>query len=278
MGYGVFVFLPIDFINKYRKSKNRHENLELPFEKYKWGRDWIYITHNGFMGCSNNDLKKCTNIINSILFSITLLFDVRESISELDLNEFNVDHVANLLSSNEHHITSINHVYYLDSDLRDFPLSTPLVTKKQLDTIMGLAKEIYKSPNFTWQIAFYYGWSRFSRKEYFESFVLNWSVIEAYVKNKIRNYYKNTKCVSEGEVLNELENRQIYILLNVCRKKGLIKPKLFKKIDKMRKKRNNVIHGTSEVTPNLAGDCKSIANMIFWELLREAGINYNQYK
>jgi hypothetical protein len=266
MGYGVFVFLPIDFINKYRNLKNQHEILELPFEKYKWDRDWIYITHNGFIGCSNNDLKKCTNVINSILFSITLLFESRASISELDLNEFNVDPVANLLSSNVFHITSIHHVYYLDSNLRDLLLPTPLVTKKQLDNIMGLAKEIYKSPNFTWQ-AFYYGWSRFDRKEYFESFVLNWSVIEAYVKNKIRNYYKNTK----------FENRPIYILLNDCRKKGLIDPKLFKKIDKMRKKRNDVIHGTSEVTPNLAGDCKSIANMVFWELLREADVKYNQY-
>lgn len=278
MMYGTFIYLPMDFIKKNRPPRGISENSGLPFEKIKWGKDWIYITYNGFIGCSNSNLEICTKKINTILFSITLLYRPRNSISELDLNPFTIDNSSNTLSSDEFHLTSINHVYYLNSDFRDPGVPTPLVTKKELDKIIEFAKQLYKSSNFIWQIAFYNGWSRYDLKEYPESFVFNWLVIEAYVRNKIRNYYKNEKSVTNNEVLDELVRRQLKFLINICKHKKLIEPTLLKKIDKMRDIRNKVMHGTSQVTQKRAEKCKLIANKIFWENLTEAGIKYNQYK
>jgi len=267
-GYGTYFYPPIwvgeipklSFIEKVHKRSIFSEKI---IDIYYKGKILI-IENDGFICVGESNKKEAITILNEIMASAVFVGTPAFMINEVELSKVKIDLKDKTIIQKITTINSMRTKLGNQWDQNPFTDRTLFLSKKKLVDLFKASELLTSDEDLKNFLLFYLeSFTHIQNYLYSQSFLISWLIVERYLsllwEKEVVEKVENNK--RKKKLKNSVRWSSDYIIesLNFL---GVISNDNYKKLMKLKKKRNRIVHNGEGCTKEEAENCLDISNKI----------------
>lgn len=287
--YGTYIYPPV-WIGDMPENSLRNQILMPPMKDFiqkfdtKYNDKVVIVESDGFIAVIDEDKDTSIDILNEIMASALIcgynIFSVKESEIlrlhiDIETNSITWRGFSYFSASNSSKLHEYRQKLSIDSGLQD----RSNISEDELLRIIKQSAIIFKDESLKNLLIFFLeSFTFLNTSEYSASFILSWTIIEIYLSGLWNRKIKN-KGINTSQKKN-LTSKMLWPIsqkINVFTLMKMITDDEYKTFEKLRKKRNKIIHEGEKCSKDYAKQCLDTARKVLIKEINRSGITDHFY-